>query len=417
MDPTDALNPLSMVSGAGIKVGEGTIFQPQVGIETGVVSNVFYQDTDTVTSGLLRLLVEVGTGSLPDQRLGFHATSDGTPDTAAAPTVAFSEPGDFQYSANVFATWDQYLSTNSDVTSQGGLGGGLLLRGIVNPQRPLQFSFQENFTRMIRATNFESRGDTNRDLNALNLRLNYVPPGRSLSGYLYFQNTIDVFETDSQQFANRMLNQLGVRVNWQWLPLTRVFVDVSGGYDTGVGNSKKVSSLPVIATTGIQTALTLNTTLNAHVGYSNGFYATGPSYSTVVAGAYFGYRYSPLGRVTLLYSYDHADSINANFYRDHQFQLTVEQYFAPFVVFAQPEMRFREYEGTIVMGTTGTTRDDFIVGITGGMRYAFRDWLVGTLDYHLQAVQTDFQYDAGGGLMVNPSYVRHELLLGIRAAY
>src|ERR1043166_4889601 len=111
MDPTDALNPLSMVSGAGIKVGEGTIFQPQVGIETGVVSNVFYQDTDPVTSGLLRLLVEVGTGSLPDQRLGFHATSDGTPDTAAAPTVAFTEPGDFQYSANLFATWDQYLST------------------------------------------------------------------------------------------------------------------------------------------------------------------------------------------------------------------------------------------------------------------------------------------------------------------
>src|SRR5262245_40161887 len=88
MDPSDALNPLSMVSGAGIKVGEGTIFQPQVGLETGVVSNVFYSDTNTVTAGLLRLLIEIGTGSLPDQRLSFHATSDDTPDTPAATSRA-----------------------------------------------------------------------------------------------------------------------------------------------------------------------------------------------------------------------------------------------------------------------------------------------------------------------------------------
>src|ERR1043165_5421314 len=67
MDPTDAMNPIGLVSGAGIKVGEGTVLQPQVGLETGVVSNVFYQDTGGVTAGLLRLLIEVGTGSLTNQ--------------------------------------------------------------------------------------------------------------------------------------------------------------------------------------------------------------------------------------------------------------------------------------------------------------------------------------------------------------
>lgn len=418
MDPTDALNPQSLVTGAGIKVGEGTILQPQFGLETGVVSNVFYQDTNTVTAGLLRLMFEIGTSSLPDQRLRFQPSGD-TGEADRTPTVAYTEAGDFQYSANLFATWDQYLSTNSDVTAQGGLGGGLLLRGIVNPHHPLQFSFQENFSRVIRATNFESSGGTNRDLNSLGLRLSYIPTGRSLNGYLYYQNTIDVFEASTQQFANRLLNQVGTRVNWQWLPLTMVFGDVSVGYDTGIGDSKKVSSVPVIAMTGIQTALTLNTTLNAHVGYTNGFYASGPSYSTLVAGALFGYRYSPLGRVTALYSYDHSDSINANFYRDHLFQLTFEQYFVPFVVFAQPELHLRRYEGTstIVMGASSDTRDDTILGATVGVRYSFRDWIVGTLDYHLQDVQTDFRYDAGGGMIINPSYVRHELLLGVRAAY
>jgi hypothetical protein len=414
MDPGDALNPVSIVSGAGIKVGEGTVFHPQIGIETGVVSNVFYADSGPLTAGLLRVLAEIGTGSLPNQRLNIHATGDDQ-DPGTPQTLTTTSTGDFQYSANLYASWDQYLSTNSDVTAQGGLGGGLLLRGIVHPQRPLQFAFQEHFSRVIRATNFESGDDTNRDINGLSLRLNYVPRGRSLSGYAYYQNTIDVFERTS--FANRLHNLAGVRVNWQWLPLTRVFVDLSGGYFTGIGNSLKVDSFPVTAIAGIQTALTLNTTINAHAGYTNGFYASGPSYSSVAAGVLFGYRYSPLGRVTALYSYDHQDSINANFYRDHVFQASIEHYFVPFVVFARPELRLRQYEGTVVMGTTGNTRNDLILGATVGMRYSFRDWIAGTLDYQLSVIQTNFTYDAGSGLVDDPSYVRQELLLGVRAAY
>jgi hypothetical protein len=416
MDPTDALNPIGLVQGAGIKVGQGTVLQPQVGIETGVVSNALYENTGGVTAGLLRLLIEIGTGSLPNQRLGLPTATEGGDATGMAPGT-YVDAGDFQYSANAYATWDQYLSTNDRVTSQGGLGGGLVLRGIVNPQRPLQFAFQDSYSRLIRANNFESPGSTNRDINALDLRLSYAPIGRSLSGFLYYRNTIDVFEDSDQPFANRFQNQLGLQVGWQWLPLTRVFGDVSIGLDTGLGSSQKVNSTPLIAITGIQTVLTLNTTLNAHIGYTNGFYASGPSYSSVEGGLTFGYRYSPLGRVTATYAYDHSDSINANFYRDHLFQLTFEQYFAPFVVFARPELRLREYEGTIVMGTTGTTRDDTILAATVGIRYNFRDWIAGTLDYRLDDVMTDFRYTVAGGQVVDPSYVRHELMLGVRAAY
>jgi len=85
-------------------------------------------------------------------------------------------------------------------------------------------------------------------------------------------------------------------------------------------------------------------------------------------------------------------------------------------VFARPELRFRRYEGTVVMGTTGSTRDDVIFGATIGMRYSFRDWIAATLDYQLQDIQTDFRYTTDGA-QVDPSYIRHELLLGVRAAY
>jgi hypothetical protein len=381
---------------------------------------VFYQNTNVVTAGLLRLLIEVGTGSLPIQRLNPTSADQGTlegPPAPVGPTPAL-EAGDFQYSANAYLAWDQYLSTNDNVNAQGGLSGGAVLRGLVNPQRPLQFAFQEVFSRLIRPVNFESQADSNRDINDVSLRLIYAPIGRSLSGYLYYQNTIDVFESDSQQFANRMLNQLGLHLDWQWLPLTVVFADVSGGYNTGIGGSQKITSTPLVALTGIETALTLNTTINAHVGYANGFYSSGPSYSSVTGGLMFGYRYSPLGRVTAEYSYNQFDSINANFYSEHLLAVTLEQYFAPFILFARPEVRFRTYQGTIVMDVNGsTTRDDTIVGVTAGMRYNFRGWLAATIDYNLQSDQSDFRYTVGRFPNLNPSYVRHELMLGVRAAY
>src|SRR5882724_8359600 len=87
LDPGQALSPVTMVSGAGIKVGEGTVFQPQVGLETGVVSNVFYTDTNATAAGLLRLLIEVGTGTLPERRFD---TSRGAVTPGADPT----NPGD-----------------------------------------------------------------------------------------------------------------------------------------------------------------------------------------------------------------------------------------------------------------------------------------------------------------------------------
>ena len=197
-----------------------------------------------------------------------------------------------------------------------------------------------------------------------------------------------------------------------------VFADVSGGYNTGIGSSQKVSSTPLIATTGIGTALTINTTVNAHVGYANGFYASGPSYSSVEGGVLFGYRYSVLGRVTALYNYSQSDSINANFYSEHLVQLTLEQYFAPFVLFVRPELRFREYQGTIVMGITGsTTRNDTIFGVHRRHALQLPRLARGHPRLHPGGRPDRLPVHRRPGRTVDPSYVRQELMLGVRAAY
>src|SRR5580700_7643448 len=75
-DPDAAVAPIAVVQGAGVKVGEGTVLHPVFGIETGVDSNVFYQSTNTVAAGVLRLLAQIGVGSLSPDYLHAHSEGD-----------------------------------------------------------------------------------------------------------------------------------------------------------------------------------------------------------------------------------------------------------------------------------------------------------------------------------------------------
>ncbi len=412
--PEGALAPMSVVEGPGIKVGEGTVLHPIVGMETGFISNVFYNASGEkpVGAAILRLLAQIGTGSLPPQRLAIAAESD---DGAGG---GGQSQGTLQYRADLHASYDVYLSGDRSLKAQNGLGAGLLFRGIVYPSQPLSFLFLEDFQRLIRATNFESTSQTNRDINRLQLGIQYAPTGRSVSGLLHYENVVDLFEDVDQRFANRMQNTVGTTVSWRFRPVTVFYADASIGFFRGLGSeSTKVSSYPLNVTVGAQTLLTLNTTVVARVGYSNGFYSSGPSYSSVIGGLEFGYRYSRSGRVTGLYAYNYQDSINANFYRDHDFRLSLEQQFAPFVLTAGPEVRFRHYAGVqaVVPAAPADTRDDVILSLAAGLRYNFRDSVAGVVEYRLSSVLTDFTYMINGA-QDDPSYTRHEVVAGVRVA-
>lgn len=408
ISPEGVLAPISVVEGPGIKIGEGTVIHPIIGLETGFVSNVFYEASSEVPqgAGITRLVAQVGVGTLSPQRL-----------TAAAPdadTSGSQSVGAFEYRADLRASYDFYLSGNSNIRAQDGLGIGALLRGAVFPKRTWSFLFLNDFQRLIRPTNFESTINTNRDINRLQLGLSFAPVGRSMMGLLHYENTIDVFETDSQQFADRMQNSVGLTWSWRFRPVTVLFADVTQGFYGGFGNaSSKITSYPLLAVAGVQTLLSLNTTLVGRVGYTNGFYSTGPSYSTVVGGLQLGYRYAHTGRVSLLYDYTHQDSINANFYRDHTVRLMLEQQFVPFIMTIQPEARLRRYDGVnTVISNSAATRDDVILSLAVGLRYNFRDTIAAVAEYRLISDKTDYMTPDGD----DPSYLRHELVAGIRAA-
>jgi hypothetical protein len=201
---------------------------------------------------------------------------------------------------------------------------------------------------------------------------------------------------------------------WRVFPMTRLYADASIGVFGPLGGGDKASSFPLTTVAGVQTLLSLNTTVSAQAGYTNGFYSAGPSYSAPVVGAEIGYRYSPLGRATLMYQYTHQDSVNANFFRDHVLRFYLQQMYVPFALTLQPELHFRRYEGiTIVAGPPA--RNDLIFAVTAGVHYNFRNWIAGTLGYNLSMVQSDYRYMTDG-IIEDPSYIRHELLAGVRVA-
>ena len=408
----------SNVEGPGIKIGEGTVFHPIFGAETGAISNVFFSDTDPAASGILRLLFEGSIGSLSQQRRATSSAEAAAMEEEQA--AAQASLGDLEYRAQLNLRYNEYLSGNNNVTAQRDLDIGARINGTAFPQRTWQFGFDENFQRLTRTTNYESRGGLDRDVNSLKLALRYMPKSRSINGALTYTNTIDVFESNNHAFANRFQNSLALRVNWQFLPVTKFYADAQIGIFTGLGaESEKVTSLPLRTVVGAQTAITTDTTVATYVGYGRGFYTSGADFQNVLFGANFGYRHSPLGRVSFLYDYNFQDSINSNYLRDHTFKVSAQQQIVPFSINASAEVRLRQYQGlsATLMASSGlAVRDDVIFAVNAGGNYNFRDWLAATVDYHLTTVSTDFTYQAAPGLQLNPGFVRHELIAGIRAA-
>lgn len=414
-DPSNAVDPISNVEGRGIKIGEGTVLHPVLGVETGYISNVFYEE-DPTAAGILRILAQVGTSSLGQARLNPNA-----PNTEGAEADQ-TNVGSFQYAANVRLAYDQPLSSNDTVQETGGLGIGARFRGMVNPMGTWAFGFDENFLRSIRASNFETASNENRDLNSLRLTLLYHPPGRALSGYLYYQNTIDIFESETSDslYPDRIDNRIGIRPMWQWLPKTQLYADVSIGIVGGLGDApasnRKADSFPLIARLGVSTLLSAKTAVNASVGYTNGFYSEGPSFSSPYGDVMISYRYSPLGKISASYGFVHQDSVNANFYRDHVVKASIQQDYDPVAFLIQPQLHLRHYEGITLPGAPSDERDDTIFQLIGGVHYNFRNWVAGAIEYKFSTVQTDFMYTEAGGQTVELDYLRHELFAGLRVA-
>lgn len=399
----------SVVEGPGYKIGEGTVLHPSVGVQAGVDTNVFHQDANPILSPVLRVLAELDIGSAPKQRTQVGA------EHVAHQLIEFRGGADLLY--------NEYLSNNSDARSQRNLGIGARAHLGVTPQGTFAGYVDDDFIRDTRPPNYETTGNVLRDINKVRVMGVFQPGGRALTAKLRFVNVVDVFEDNQVSFANRLQNTLGLRVDWRFLPVTLFYADASIGFFGPLGNSSlggtqyKVSSHPLRAVLGANTAITQRTTAQVYAGYGQGFYASGPDFSGPLVGATFGYRYSPLGRVTLGYDYDFQDSVDANYYNEHELKLTVDQQVKLFLVKVGLQARLRSYHGIpAAFMPNPAVRTDFILRGLVNATYHYRDWFAFVASYTLSSVKTDFRYTFQG-VTKNPSFVENVVWGGVRAAF
>lgn len=400
-----------LVEGPGIKVGESTVLHPRVGVEAGVVSNVFYEDASELAAPIMRVLAGMDISPSGEDRLGPFG------DTTAR-TI------EFRFGANLEYT--EYLTSNDQARDQRNLDADVLANVKFFPQGNVSFALNDQYQRVGRPTNFESTQHLDRDINHFKAEMMIQPRGHNISGGPRYENIIDFFESEESRFANRLHHIVGARVNWKFFPYTQAWIDGSYGFygqlgDDQLGDMGQVSSNPLRVLAGVDTVLTEWTTINAYGGYANGFYDSGPSYSSVVGGIDFGWRYTPTGRLTLGYRYDVHDSINANYYGEHQARLTFNHQIRTIVLSGLFGARSRGYRGVLdAVSMDEDSRDDIIIEANARAAWVFQDRFSVYLDYALQVVETDFRTLVGEGAGAeedDPSYLRHEAVLGIIAAF
>ncbi len=406
-----------VVEGPGHEISPGTVIHPAVGVTTGIDSNVFYEDTNPTAAPLIRLFGIFAIASQADkpegeQNLTVENKPEETPDDSK-PTLVWRLGGRLQLEA--------YPAGSTAVTSRTNLGGNVMGRVVVKPDGPVSFSVDDRFIRDTRPHNFESRGNLNRDVNHLQVGLDFKPGGGLIDLGLRYENTIDVFEASAETFANRLQHLLGARAAWQILPVTRLTLDGSFGLFGPLGSSNvggttfKNSSYPLRVQFAIATALSEMTTLKARVGYGNGFYSALESFQNVIGGAEFGYRYSEMGRISFSYEYDFHDSINANYFRDHALVAKLQQQVGLILLSAEASARLRGYRGiSPVIGAA--SRDDVILAAGLTAHYLLRDWFAITGDFQAVSDQTNYMTNFAG-FSDDPSYTRIEATAGVTAAF
>jgi hypothetical protein len=416
-DSFDA-NSLALYEGRGYAISRDLIMHTSVQLDGGATDNVFYQSSSQTGSGLMRLAASFHVVTVKDtpEDLG-----DSDSDTSAELT-----PRRYEFRGGVTAGYLRYLSGNDAVTSQSDWTVHALADLDLFPASTASLIVRDRYLRDVRSPTFEDSFTLARDDNDAYLGVRGT--SGALAGTLYGESWISAFEGGQpSEFANRLNNTIGLTVDWHWFPMTKISGDVSYGFfgplgtSTAFGMSIKSTSQPLRSTVGLATLLGSQTTLKAHAGYSHASYSMGEGYSAPVGGLELGYRWTDQGRVLFLYDYDHFDSVNANFYRDHLFSAQAVQQLGPLVLDGGLELRLRHFGGISPL-IGAPDRDDVVTALLARVQLMRAERYTLSAEYRLENVKTDYRANTLDGMgnvigTYDPSFLRNEVWLGLQVAY
>jgi hypothetical protein len=411
---------------SGMRLAEGVAFHPYAMVSTAYQSNVFFSDSSDVGGVVDSPLLRVGVGASIQTDNPYRQAAMGSEGEAATRKVAFK--GDFNL------TWNQYLSSDDNVSEQSDLGAGALIDALFNPDGVINFNIRNGYIRSVTPPRTISPEDVNRHKNELSLIIGVRPGGGAIQGYAGYTWTIDIFERSALSFANRQMHTFGLGAKWQFLPKTQFSLDTSLGFtdpDSAADPTIKSDATIFRAMGGISTLVTSRFGVVLRGGYGGGYYTTGPSYSSYLAHAEGRFAIGPTIRTAFGYAHDFADSVIANFYADHTIygRLTF-QLIGRLTGSVKGEVRFRSYDysgtgpvmfaGTTFCGNAACTtsdRDDVIGRLDAGVDYQLNRWLFLGANYTFTNDTTDFYIMTPAGMVDQAEFTWHELALVATARF
>jgi hypothetical protein len=395
----------------GVQVSDTVLMHTGVGVEAGYDTNVFYGDKATaVGSGIVRVV----------PYLEFTNT-----------TRAGVIPAGVFFDLDFAATFRQYLSSDPQpkmpdkkISDQREFLPAASGTVEFSSGQTVSLTINDVFTRMEEAPYMNSMGTTGpltRYLNAASAQVRWAPGGGRAQGILRYDNTFDAFATDSGlSFANSISHTASLDLSWKWLPKTAIFARVAQGYvsylngpGTGPEEQKSVS-YPFHAALGLRGLVTQKTSVNIWVGYSNGFYASGPNPEGVLghlnANVELSVRPTVLNTLGVAYRQDFQNSVLGNFYYVEALSAWFQQQLAGrFALLASGRYEHRTFQFT----TSQRTDNFFQVGASAD--YRAKSWTYVGVGYAL--MHNDANMPPTPGTPLGATYTKQQIFARLGVTY
>jgi hypothetical protein len=360
--------------GNGIRLGDAMVLHLGLGIEFDYDSNVFYQNSGVTSAFFMRLAPSFDLNNSP---------------RGATRVVDFNLYGGMSYI--------EYLTTNAALARHRQFGVDAGARATFFGTGPYNFTLFDNYVRTTQPPYTLVDNNFNRDTNEVGLRVNLAPGGGRLTLTLGYLFGLDFFELQPLDSYDLFYHRFDVRLSWKFLPKTAVYIAATEVINSYQDPTTHPNSYPFHVSAGLQGLITPKLTLNAWVGYANGFYVSGPSPNTVVGGLQLGWKPTMLSTGALGYEHDFENSLLGSYYDVDMVYLSWTQLIWRFTGFVRLSYANERFKGVQPIQATTDGTDNYVT-LNTRVDYPFKAWLIGSVGYDLYFNQSDRML-----LMSNPT--------------
>jgi hypothetical protein len=219
-----------------------------------------------------------------------------------------------------------------------------------------------------------------------------------------------------------------LRGSWKFFPKTAVYIE---GSDTinlywNPGQFMHPNSYPLHTIAGITGLITTKLSLNAWIGYANGFYVSGPNPNTAIGGLDLRWKPTMLSTGLIGYKHDFLNSLLGSYYDLDTVYIGWAQLiwrFTGTVRAAYSNQRFQgilPVTGLCAPGAMTCPRTDNLFQLNARVDYPFKDWLMASIGYDLSLDRSDAALmisTAGAPGLIPVNYTKHEAWGRLTLAY